>query len=133
MEYDDEYSACDDTYATLCIYPGGLRPEFVTEYIGLEPSRVSYESNEERKKFNGWFLTSQDELESKDSRRHIDWLLDKIEFKRKEIIEFQNRNFEMYIFCMWASKSGNGGPTISPKQMKRLVSLNLEVSWDVYC
>jgi hypothetical protein len=32
----------------------------------------------------------------------------------------------------WDSKSGEGGPTISPVQMKRLAELGIELWFDVY-
>ena len=38
----------------------------------------------------------------------------------------------MDICCFWLSASGHGGPTVSPKQMAKLVELNLEVWWDIY-
>ena len=133
MDYIDDFSGCEDTYATLCIYSGEQQPETVSDFLGIEPTHMSCKSNEKPKKVNGWFLTSKGKLASKDSRRHIDWVLDQIQGVEKEISLLQSQQLKMYIFCMWASKNGNGGPTISPKQMKRLVRQGLEVTWDVYC
>lgn len=81
---------------------------------------------------SGWFLTTQGRLKSKDSRRHIDWLLDKIEPVSEQILALQKQGMSMDINSFWGSSSGNGGPTISPEQMARLVKMNLEVWWDVY-
>jgi hypothetical protein len=81
---------------------------------------------------SGWFLSTQGRLKSKDSRRHIDWLLDKIEPVSEQILTLQKQGVFMDFTCFWGSASGNGGPIISPEQMSRLVKMNLEVWWDVY-
>ena len=133
MKYDDEYSACKETYTTLLIYPGKNHPDKITELLEIEPSNISIKGEGKRgRKQNGWFLTTQDEIESKDCRRHIDWLLDIIEPKSKLLLQLQSEGVRIEFTCFWVSVSGNGGPTLSPPQMKRLAILNIEIWWDVY-
>lgn len=38
----------------------------------------------------------------------------------------------MDIACYWVSRSGHGGPTIPPPQMRRLADLNIELGFDFY-
>ncbi|MFO1379297.1 MAG: DUF4279 domain-containing protein [Chitinivorax sp.] len=131
MDYIDDYSACESTYATLRIYPGDINPVEITKRMGIEPSKLSM-ANISRRSINGWFLSTKGHVESKDSRRHIDWLLNKIEPVTLQILELQKNGARMDICCFWVSATGNGGPIISSKQMKRLLPLGLDVWWDVW-
>lgn len=80
--YDDTYSSCTETYVTLLIYPGETHPNKITELLGIDPSNISIKGEDQRgRKQNGWFLTTQGQIESKDCRRHIDNLLDVVEPK----------------------------------------------------
>lgn len=81
---------------------------------------------------NGWFLTSEDHVDSLDSGRHINWLLDRIEPAATALRELQEKGCEMDISCYWLSRSGHGGPTISVDQMRRLTDLNIELWFDFY-
>jgi len=134
MKYDDSYQSCSRTYASLLVYPNEQHPDAITEALGITPSRISVEGPGPlgRQKVNGWFLCTQDIVESKDCRRHIDWLLDQVEHQSSKILELQNSGTRFSISCFWESVSGNGGPTLSPPQMNRLSDLNIEVWWDVW-
>lgn len=133
MEYIDDYQSCSRTYATLLIYPSGQHPDEITELLGIEPSRTSVKGGGLRgTNVNGWFLSSKDAVISKDSRRHIDWILDGLERVSTKVKKLQNSGALTAITCFWESVSGNGGPTLSPSQMRRLAELNLEIWWDVY-
>jgi hypothetical protein len=71
-------------------------------------------------------------VNSKDTRRHVDWILDQLLPKRDEILSLlQEPGCRMDIFCYWLSK-GSGGPILSPFQMAKLVQLDLEIGFDVY-
>ena len=139
--YNDEYPTCAKTYATLCIYPEEIDPPIVTHHLGIEPS------NWQRKGkaieldgrplprvaiLNSWSLTSKGQVDSRDSRRHIDWLLDQLDPKAEAIDTLQEMGCRMVISCFWASRSGHGGPMLPPTQMKRLGKLNIELWFDFY-
>ncbi len=132
MNYIDDYSACERTYATLRIYPDSITPDEVSKLLGLKPTRTSLAGAKSKQHVNGWFLSTQGQLESRDCRKHIDWLLDQIELVQTEFIELLTKEVRVDIFCFWVSSTGNGGPTISPLQMSRLVKFNLTVSWDIW-
>ena len=62
MEYDDAYSTCAETYATLWVYD--IDPAEVSTVLGIEPStaqRVGDPSNRRGKLAtrHGWFLTTK--------------------------------------------------------------------------
>lgn len=135
MKYDHKYRSCTRTYSTLRIYPKAGHPNEITKRLGIKPSSTSVAG--ERKILgkpcvNGWFLCTRGKIKSKDSRRHIDWILDKIEPVIEEILALKKEGAFFDIMCFWGSATGNGGPTISPEQMRRLVNLDLDVWWDVY-
>jgi len=139
--YNDEYPTCARTYATLMIYPEEIDPPIVTHHLGIEPS--NWQRKEEAIELDGrrlprvailnsWSFTSKGQVDSRDSRRHIDWLLDQLDPKAKAIGILQEMGCRMVISCFWASRSGQGGPTLSPTQMKRLGELNIELWFDIY-
>jgi hypothetical protein len=131
-DYVDDYSACERTYATLRIYSGQNDPKEVTQRLGLEATKISVCNDASPRTVNGWFLCSDGYVNSKDSRRHIDWLLDQVEPFVISMLDLKNGGMRMDIICFWESSTGNGGPIISPQQMKRLVALELDVGWDVW-
>jgi hypothetical protein len=138
--YNDDYPTCTRTYATLRIYPKMLDPVELTRRLGIEPSiwqrRGELVNPNARKprtyELHGWFLCSKDSVDSKDSRRHVDWLLAILTPKGEILRSLQNEGCRMDVCCLWYSKSGHGGPTLSPYQMAELARLNLELWFDVY-
>lgn len=138
--YDDEYPTCARTYATLCVYPGDVDPDEVTARLGIEPSerqrRGEVSPRPDRPPraatLNGWFLGSRGRVDSRDSRRHIDWLLDRLEPKAEALRALQATGCRMSISCYWLSRSGHGGPTVPPAQMRRLAALDVALWFDVY-
>jgi Domain of unknown function (DUF4279) len=141
MMYDDDYGTCAETYATLLIYPVRTDPESITERLGIEPSQWqrkggpmagSVRRPRRIAEIDLWSLSTKGRIESRDSRRHIDWLLDQIEDKAATLRSLQAEGARIAVSCYWLSLSGHGGPTISPGQMRRLGALNIELWFDVY-
>ena len=137
MNYIDDYSTCEDTYATLRIYTGEMAPEFVTRMLGVEPSDTLTKGQvaKGRKRpdiVNGWFLSSQDKVESLDSRQHIDWLLQHFDGKDEQLLKVIGESDEAYVSVYWGSKSGHGGPRLSQNKMAGLLRLGLDIDHDIY-
>lgn len=134
MNFKDDYPTCKETSAVLRIFSAEIDPREISRLLGVEPSFIQIKG--ERKypnkdelinKENGWFLDSEDEIESKDLRRHLDWLLNKIGNCHCQLREIASKGAEITIFCPWRSASGQGGPTMDPQQMKVLGDLNIEL------
>lgn len=132
MEYKDDYAACERTYATIRIYPRDMTPDEVSGILRLKPTKITLAGKEGRRSVNGWFLSSEGEIDSRDSRRHVDYILDRVESSSRGICGLQKLRAKIDICCFWVSSTGNGGPVISPKQMARLVRLNIDIWWDVW-
>jgi hypothetical protein len=138
--YNDDYPTCSRTYATLRIYPETLDPVELTGRLGIEPSiwqrrgeLVNPNAGKPRTfELHGWFLYSKDSVDSKDLRRHVDWLLAILTPKGEILRSLQNEGCRMDVCCLWDSKSGHGGPTLWPQQMAELARLNLKLWFDVY-
>ena len=138
--YDDGYPTCAKTYSTLLIYPGEIDPAVITDRLGIEPSswqrRGEVAERADRPPrvatIHSWFLTSKDQVDSRDSRRHIDWLLARVASKAEAIRSLQELGCRLTISCYWLSRSGHGGPIIPASQMRKLGELNLELWLDVY-
>ncbi|MCU0914205.1 MAG: DUF4279 domain-containing protein [Planctomycetes bacterium] len=136
--YNDEYATCEKTYATLCIYPGERDPDEVTERLRVQPTSIQRRgepfvvSSLRRCRLHAWFLCSQEYVESRDSRRHIDWILDRVEPARQALAALREGGARRYLSCYWLSAHGHGGPILSPQQMRRLADLDLECGYDIY-
>jgi hypothetical protein len=139
--FDDEYPTCARTYATLLIYPGDLDPTVVTERLGIEPSSRQRRGEAVRRDdgrpgwvapLNGWFLTTRGRLDSRDSRRHVGWLLDRVEPKAEAVRSLRQAGCRMTVSCFWLSQGGHGGPTVPVDQMRRLADLGIELWFDFY-
>ena len=85
-----------------------------------------------RHQLGGWFLTTEDMVVSKDLRRHVDWILERLTGKDELLKNLQAEGNWMDIFCLWLSTEGHGGPTLSPSIMRRLAELELEIGFDLY-
>jgi hypothetical protein len=138
--YDDDYGTCARTHATLLIYPVRTDLEAITALLGIEPSSWQRKGGPMASSLHRppriaeidlWCLTTKGQVESRDCRRHIDWLLDQIEGKAAELHSLQDEGARMSVSCYWVSRFGEGGPTVSPDQMRGLAALNVELWFDI--
>jgi uncharacterized protein DUF4279 len=139
-DYDDEYATCAETFVTLRILHPDLDPCVITAELGIEPSEAQKAGGVRRVGtgqpaaggIGRWLLSSSGAVESRDVRRHLDWLLDRLEPKAEVLASLQSRGFRVDVPCYWLSATGQGGPTLSAASMARLGSLGLDVWFDVY-
>lgn len=139
--YNSAYPSCERTYTELRIYSSQIDPDLISQQLGLKPSsfqkkgekRVSKRTGHQREiKINGWFLSSENQVVSKDIREHLDWLLGHLEVATNRLKELQEwPEITMAINCIWWSVQGQGGPTIWPEQMEKMANMNLECSFDI--
>ena len=137
---NDAYETCERTCAKLQLYCGDIHPSVVTERLSLNPTHQVVLGEESPPnslglkrvgKVNGWFLSSEEHVKSKDVRHHLDWLLAKLEPNAEALRELQSRpGVRTSINCPWWSQYGDGGPTLWPEQMQALANLNLELSFE---
>ena len=136
--YNDNYETCSETYVTFRIYYENMNSEQLTQYLEIEPTRtqnkgdIKVNSVDSKYKSNGWFLTSKTSIKSKDCRRHIDFLLDKLLPVKKELKKISEDGGKLDFSCYWKSKDGHGGPTLSHEQFSRLAELHFDLWFDVY-
>jgi len=140
-EYKDAYDTCARTYATLRAYTGDMEPDEVSRFLGMAPTTsvtrgrviVDGPSKGGVSKLNGWFLSTKERVDSKDLRRHLDWLLEGLAGHHDKLLALQAMpDVSMDVSCYWLSNYGHSGPTLSPKQMRSLCDLNLEIWFDCY-
>lgn len=101
-----------------------LDPDEITRVLELRPTntiragdRISERSARTRR-YSGWFLESINQVDSRDSRDHIDWLL-----HRGYLVDIRRR---------WDSAAGHGGPSFTPWQLSTLGASGIEVWFDIY-
>ena len=129
-DYDKKYPTCGKTFATLRIYHSIITPEEITEALDILPTDSQFKN--EKIKFNGWFLSSEKKVKSKDCREHIDNILNDIILKKEVIQNLIKQGASVDLSCFWLSKNGQGGPTLSPKQCGKLAELKLDIWFDFY-
>lgn len=137
--YDDDYASCERTYVTLRVYSDAIPPEAISARLGVEPSssqvRGALDSTATTlamPRTHGWFLSSKGHIQSRDSRRHIDWLLDHMEPALPALRELLADGARADISCFWVRAWGHGGPTLSRTQLGRLALTGLDFFYDVY-
>ncbi len=122
---DDDYPTSARTYATLRIYDKDLDPDLVTRTLGIEPICVQIKGQTTTGRYGvvriatigGWFLSTEGQVDSRDVRRHLFWLLDKLLDTDTAIQALRAGGHRMDVFCFWRSAEGHGGPTLSPEIM----------------
>lgn len=136
-QYDDDYPTCTETFAWFRVMRDDLSPDSVTALLGIEPTHTQVRgelprpSSKHPFRSGGWFLESRSFVQSRDSRRHLDWLLNQLRDKANATAELAAQGCQMDICIYWVSV-GQGGPTLSPAQMAQLGELGVELWFDIY-
>ena len=138
--YNDAYETCERVAVQLLIYPGDLHPDRITKWLQVAPSQTQILGQQIANSLgrtrtvglNGWFLSSENEVQSMDLRRHLDWLVERLRGCHESLERLQAEpGVKMGVKCIWWSAHGQGGPTLWPEQMQGLADLNLECSFDI--
>ena len=105
--YDDNYPTCRETYATLRLFSDYVDPREITATLEVLPSEAFAKGEASgdcrSRKTHGWFLSSKGAVDSKDSRRHIDWIVSQLRGRANELRELQSKAVEIDISCYWLS------------------------------
>ena len=132
--YDDEYATCRDTHASLRVFVAELSPAGVSHLLSCRPTRTRDAGlpggPRGRRDQASWLLSSEGVIDSRDVRRHVDYLLDSVDLDALAAL-VSERDARADVFCYWLSK-GHGGPTLDPGQMSRLVRAGIGIGFDVY-
>jgi len=132
LSYADDCATCLETHSTLRIYPASGDADLVTALLAIAPTKTQIKSATPYRRKPAWFRSSKGLLDSRDTRRHIDWILDRIEPATVALNNLRCAGAKIDIFSYWVSRSGDGGPMLSPSQLKRLAAMEIEIGWDVY-
>lgn len=133
-----DYRGCDETRVTLCIYPENLNVEGVTKILRIEPTdarnkgHVHINSIGRRRVTprNVWFLESEPNVQSKDMRHHLDWLIRQLDGREERLYQLQRMpGMKMTVRCVWWADGGDG-PVLWPEQMAGIARFNLECAFD---
>lgn len=136
--YDDNYESCDNTFLTLRVYCDKNNPDEISSLLGIKPTSFQIKGQEigmtkkREIKINGWFLTTEDLIKSKDCRRHLDYMTSQLIPIKTKLKKLINDGAKIDISCFWSSKNGQGGPTLSQKQFLELAELEIDLWFDIY-
>jgi hypothetical protein len=142
MNYQDGYPSCAYTHVWFRIAHQDLQPAAITRLLGVRPSKAHptgvsvrlWESAPPRKaKMGGWWLETEGQVKSFDARRHIDWVLDRLDGKGPTLRKLLRKGYLVDLCCVWHAHSDTGGgPTLSPAQLTRLAKLGIDLWFDIY-
>lgn len=137
-----DYETCSECWASLCIYPREMQPDEVSAFLHLEPTEQHLQGEDTptpwgkivKAPMSSWFLSSKDQVDCRDLRAHLEWLLAILEPAAPDIKVLRERpGLDMRIQCTWISQYGDGGPLIWPEQLQKMADLNLQCFFDFYC
>ena len=127
--YRDDYPTCAETYATFRLFwKGGPELSEVSALLQQGPTAKA----DHRARGRSWRLSTRGNVESRDVRRHVDWLLEWARPRASVVEQLSRQGVRADVFCFWRSEHGHGGPMLSARQLAGLGSLGLEIGFDVY-
>lgn len=136
------YSTCAECQSALSIYPGDMSPDEVSTLLHLKPTR-QYTKGEEalspwgktfKVPLSSWVLSSHGNVDSKDLRGHVQWLLGVLKPVASGLKSLRKiSGLDMHIQCTWVSRYGEGGPSLWPEQLQCMADLGLPCHFDFYC
>jgi len=133
--YNDDYATCFRTHATLRVFVRDLSHDAISRLLGCDPTSTKQAGDpigpQASRDLAGWFLDSAEHVESRDLRRHVDFVLDSVDLDELAAMTAE-RGAIADVFCFWESKSGHGGPELEPGQMSRFVRAGIGIGIDVY-
>ena len=130
MNFDDEYESCESTYATLCVYSTEFDCDNISELIGVTPTRTVSKDLNRFSGQNGWFLSTEDSIQSNDLRRHLYHLVKVL--SDTGLHSDHLSSCKLWVYCYWSSSEGNGGPIIDVHLMEWMSKLGLDIHFDFY-
>lgn len=82
-----------------------------------------------RRTTNTWAFTSEDDVSSMDIRDHLDWLLERIGPRQDSLAAVRAGGKAQASIVVSYALLGTGGPSLWPKQMRRIADLDMELSF----
>lgn len=136
LEYVDDYPTCEETYSTLRIFSDEISPSEVEKALKITPTKSfkkgePFGRNRLFRKAHGWFFSTRKLTTSRDTRRHVDLILEALEGKEKAMKMLLKKGCKIDVTSYYLS-NGQGGPALWPHQMLKLGKLGIEIWWDVY-
>jgi len=135
-QYDDNWPTCVYAYAWFRVMSEHLNPDSVTTLLELEPTSTQKKGDlpdpDSRfpKKFSGWFLETESFIQSRDARRHIDWLTERLAGRSEALATLRSEGHTVDL-CVCFGSIGQGGPLIGPRQLRALADLGLDFWLDL--
>lgn len=138
--YDDDYPTCARTYCSLSIHHDERDPEPITALLGLQPTRTQTKGRTVTRPggkvftppVSLWTVSTKGVVDSRDFRRHLDWLLDRLVGKDDALAVLRSDGHRAVVWCYWATAEGHGGPMVPAAMMRRLGQLEIELWFDFY-
>lgn len=136
IRYDDSYSTCIETYSTLRVFSFDLAPDEISSLLKIDATTAfrkgdCYSQGRLHRKSNGWFYCTKQFCKSRDTRRHLDIILNALADKFDPLKTLQEAGSKIDITCFWLS-TGQGGPWLMPEQMAKLGVLGIGIWWDIF-
>lgn len=108
--YQDDYPSCVETYATLRLFADSIDPSEISAALNIEATRSSRKGEpispgvHRPRPQHMWLLSTKGFVDSRDTRRHVDWLLDKLDPAASAFITLKRRGV-VSVRARWAACS----------------------------
>ncbi|NEV65329.1 DUF4279 domain-containing protein [Thiorhodococcus minor] len=107
-------------------------PDDISVALGIEPTRTILKKKKTRIKKNAWFLSTQDFVDSRDLRRHLFFVAERINKKIDALSLLKNCGWNAMLHCYWESREGNGGPILDVTTLKVIAKMEIDLHFDVW-
>lgn len=132
-----------ETYAYFYVANFEGDASAITRKLELEPTRTWHKGDSylpfktsdfvKTETYSNWEIHSPLERSEIFLDAHIEAVLDLIEPKREQILQFQAQGYDIGINCVGYYHCANPGFHMSAKLLSRLASFSFDVDLDLYC
>jgi hypothetical protein len=141
---DEDFPNCRGTHATLFIQHADLEPEELTKRFGVQPTH-SFRKGEKNNKWGvvielgSWSFSTKAAIDSRDLRRHLDWLIDQFAGTENVFAELRAGGYSLRVVCNWEAEGFAdgpgyfGGPSLSSRNRQGLAGLSLDIRFNFSC
>jgi Domain of unknown function (DUF4279) len=135
-----ENGNCSDTYIVFCLSSDQIDLQAVSQILQIESGFTKIEGCSDNTKkvlmekcTDFWAFSSQGQLVTTSSEKHLVLLLDQLESNLLQVVHLIDQMALSAVFhCFWVNDSFLGGPVLSANVMRRIANLHSSLKFEFF-